>query len=192
MADNDHLRGLSREDFVPALAKLHGELNQIHAFPEGNGRTQRLFLEQLAERAGHRVDLSIGTQHRIIEASIAQTNGVHGMMERFIAEAADPQRVKAMRDALDHLSQVKDREFVASVYIAATVPGEKYKGVLYGQNGRNFIMRTEDSKLIVGHAVDLPRGAQSAQAIELTATDGHKASISPDLPGGKGLSFSNS
>lgn len=192
LADNDHLRGLSREEFVPALAKLHGELNQLHTFPEGNGRTQRLFLEQLAERAGHGVDLSIGTQHRIIEASIAQTNGLHGMMERFIAEAADPQRVKAMREALNHLSEVKDREFVASLYIAATVPGEKYKGVLYGQNGRDFIMRTNDSKLIVGHAVDLPKGVQGAQAIELTATDGHKASISPDLPGGKGLGLSNS
>lgn len=123
------------------------------------------------------MDLSRGTQHRIIEARIAQTNGLHGMMERFIAEAVDPQRVKAMREALKHLTEVKDREFVASLYIAATVPGEKYKGVLYGQNGRDFTMRTNDSTLIVGHAVDLPRGVQGAQSIELTATDGHKASI---------------
>ena len=80
LAAHDHLQGLTRKEFVPELAKLHGELNHLHTFPEGNGRTQRLFLEQVAQKAGHPVDLSIGTEHRIIEASIAQTKGQHGMM----------------------------------------------------------------------------------------------------------------
>ena len=100
LAANDHLRDLSRPEFVSQLARLHGEVNQLHPFPEGNGRTQRLFLEEVAQRAGHPVDLSIGTQERIIQASIAQTKGQHGMMERFIAEAADPNQVYAMRRAL--------------------------------------------------------------------------------------------
>ncbi|WP_419807091.1 Fic/DOC family protein [Terriglobus sp.] len=48
LADKDHLRGLSRPEFVGQLARLHGEVNQLHPFPEGNGRTQRLFLEEIA------------------------------------------------------------------------------------------------------------------------------------------------
>ncbi len=109
------------------------DLNQLHSFPEGNGRTQRLFLEQVAEKAGHRVDLSIGTEHRIIEASIAQTKGQHGTMERFIAEAADPDRVRAMRAALDHLNQVWGKDNTSRTYIAATVPSQDYTGALYGK-----------------------------------------------------------
>ena len=192
LAAHDYLQGLTRKEFVPELARLHGELNHLHTFPEGNGRTQRLFLEQVAQKAGHPVDLSIGTEYRIIEASIAQTKGQHGMMERFIAEATDPDRVRAMREAIDHLSQVKGREYVSNVYIASTMPGEKYSGHLYGQNGRDFIMRTNDSKLIVGHATDLPEHAKGAQRIQLTATDGQAPSIKVDLSGGKGLGLSNS
>lgn len=36
-------------------------------------------------------------------------------------------------------------------------------GHLYEQNGRDFIMRANDSKLIVSHAVDLPERAKGAQ-----------------------------
>ena len=122
LAAHDHLQGLTRKEFAPELARLHGELNHLHTFPKGNGRTQRLFLEQVAQKAGHRVDLSIGTEHRIIEASIAQTKGQHGMLERFMAEAVDPERVRALRKAIDHLSQVKGRDYVSNVYIASTVP----------------------------------------------------------------------
>ena len=111
-------------------------------------------------------------------------------MERFIAEAADPLRVTAMREAFNHLSEGKDRDLVAGLHICHGARTQ-IQGVLYGQDGRDFIMRTDDSKLIVSHAVDLPRGAQSAQAIELTATDGHTPSIKPDVPGGKGLGLSN-
>lgn len=192
LAEHNHLQGLTRKEFVPELARLHGEMNHLHTFPEGNGRTQRLFLEEVAMKAGHPVDLSIGTEHRIIEASIAQTKGQHGMMERFIAEAADPDRIRAMREAIDHLSQVKGRDYVSNVYIASTVPGEKYSGHLYGQNGRDFIMRTNDAKLIVGHAADLPEHVKGAQAIQLHATDGHASSIKVDLSGGKGLGLSSS
>ena len=34
------------------------ELNAIHAFREGNGRTQRAFLFVLGRQAGHEVDLA--------------------------------------------------------------------------------------------------------------------------------------
>ena len=186
LAKADHLQGLSRNEFIPELAKLHGELNQLHTFPEGNGRTQRLFLEQVAQRAGHPVDLSIGTEHRIIEASIAQTKGQHGMMERFIAEAADPDRVRAMRHALDHLSEVKGKDYVAGTYIASTVPGQPYSGVLYGKTDKDFILRTDDRKLVVGHAVDIPAQAKGAEHLQFTASEGIGQQIKPASPG-KGL-----
>jgi cell filamentation protein len=47
---------LQRERFVERLAYHYGEINSRHPFREGNGRTQRAFLRQLAAAAGWRLD----------------------------------------------------------------------------------------------------------------------------------------
>ncbi|WP_127506655.1 Fic/DOC family protein [Actinoplanes solisilvae] len=49
------LAGLARDSFVRRLAHYLGEINAIHPFREGNGRTQRAFLGQLAREAGWRI-----------------------------------------------------------------------------------------------------------------------------------------
>ncbi|MGD0024077.1 MAG: Fic family protein [Xanthobacteraceae bacterium] len=54
----DNLRGLTSEQFAARAAEHSCELNAIHPFLDGNGRTQRAFLEVLAEQAGHRIDLA--------------------------------------------------------------------------------------------------------------------------------------
>jgi fido (protein-threonine AMPylation protein) len=46
-------RGLPRAEFAEHAADIMAELNAIHPFREGNGRTQRVFMEQLAHAAGH-------------------------------------------------------------------------------------------------------------------------------------------
>jgi cell filamentation protein len=52
LAARRHLVALEWDEFVAAFAALYGELNAIHPFREGNGRTQRAFLRQLAAHAG--------------------------------------------------------------------------------------------------------------------------------------------
>jgi cell filamentation protein len=56
LANEDRLRGLERDDFVTRLAHYFAELNAAHPFREGNGRTQRAFLGQIATDAGHSID----------------------------------------------------------------------------------------------------------------------------------------
>ena len=57
--DAEHdLRGLAADRFAARAAEHLNELNAIHPFLDGNGRTQRAFLEILAERAGHAIDLA--------------------------------------------------------------------------------------------------------------------------------------
>lgn len=51
------------------LAYYLSEINVLHPFREGNGRTQRLFIEYLAENAGYHVDFSSVTPREMIEAS---------------------------------------------------------------------------------------------------------------------------
>ena len=51
------LRGLSAAQFADRAAAHVSELNAIHAFREGNGRTQRAFIAVLGRQAGHRVEI---------------------------------------------------------------------------------------------------------------------------------------
>jgi cell filamentation protein len=55
---DDNLRDLTLERFAARAAEHSCQLNAIHPFLDGNGRTQRAFLEILAEQAGHRIDLA--------------------------------------------------------------------------------------------------------------------------------------
>lgn len=70
----DLLRNLSPHDFAHRAAFYLGELNAIHPFREGNGRTQREFLRQLALHVGHPLSWSVVgtgfTQQQMIDASI--------------------------------------------------------------------------------------------------------------------------
>lgn len=48
-----YLRHLTANEFSREAAHFLAELNAIHAFRDGNGRTQLIFSAVLAERAGH-------------------------------------------------------------------------------------------------------------------------------------------
>lgn len=55
LARTGHLRGLERDPFLDGLTDLLSDLNTLHPFREGNGRTQRAFVAQLAADSGHPV-----------------------------------------------------------------------------------------------------------------------------------------
>jgi cell filamentation protein len=51
-----YLLGLSHEKFVERLAYFYDQVNYIHPFREGNGRTQRAFFDRLSADAGYILD----------------------------------------------------------------------------------------------------------------------------------------
>ena len=65
----NYLIGASQDDICEKLAYYLGEINVIHPFREGNGRTQRVFIENLAQVAGYKVDFSNVSAADMIEAS---------------------------------------------------------------------------------------------------------------------------
>lgn len=74
--DENCLRGIRDADvFAERLAYYLGELNVIHPFREGNGRTQRLFMEQLAYSSGWDVDLNGCGRQAMSDASEAAMMG---------------------------------------------------------------------------------------------------------------------
>jgi cell filamentation protein len=49
-------------------------LNSIHPFREGNGRTQREFIRELAAEVGHRINWGRVTRKQMYDASIESHN----------------------------------------------------------------------------------------------------------------------
>jgi len=54
----NNLRGLTPDRFAARAAEHVCELNAVHPFLDGNGRTLRAFLQILAKQAGHELDLA--------------------------------------------------------------------------------------------------------------------------------------
>lgn len=81
------LIGRQRQHFVEALAYYYGEINARHPFREGNGRTLRAFLRQLAASAGWRLDWSALDREHNTAASVHSFHTGH--YDKLVA-ALDP------------------------------------------------------------------------------------------------------
>jgi cell filamentation protein len=66
---------LDRQDFANRAANFLADLNAIHPFREGNGRTQLAFLTILSEQAGHPLNLQTFNPERLLAAMIASFKG---------------------------------------------------------------------------------------------------------------------
>ncbi len=67
--------GELRDEFIASAAKFLSELNAIHPFREGNGRTQLTFLFLLGHRAGITLDMTRIRPQEMLSAMIASFNG---------------------------------------------------------------------------------------------------------------------
>ncbi|ONI83809.1 hypothetical protein ALI22I_35785 [Saccharothrix sp. ALI-22-I] len=64
-----YLRDLGRDRFLDRFTHYFAEVNALHPFREGNGRTQRAFFRQLAREAGWRVALHTLDRTAFIDAN---------------------------------------------------------------------------------------------------------------------------
>ena len=80
LAREDYLRALEPAQVVRRAAYYLAEINALHPFREGNGRTQREFLRELAARAGYEFAWEGTTAAAMTEASI---RGMHGDLSGF-------------------------------------------------------------------------------------------------------------
>ncbi|MEB0267765.1 Fic/DOC family protein [Cryobacterium sp. 10I5] len=56
---NADLPGMGREEFVSTVAYVYANINQAHFGREGNGRTGKLFLDQMAEQSAFTLNYSL-------------------------------------------------------------------------------------------------------------------------------------
>ncbi len=79
------LKGLSREAFADRAAYFFSEINALHPFREGNGRTQNLFLKQLGRGAGYEVSLEkVGREQMMVVARAAHLGELDGARGLFL------------------------------------------------------------------------------------------------------------
>jgi cell filamentation protein len=97
LAKGNHLRGLEKPQFVEQLTQCHAALNALHPFREGNGRSTREFIGQLAKQAGYELDqtrIDNGKEQWNDAAKRAMTGDLAGLKEIF-TEAVRPSRAQA-------------------------------------------------------------------------------------------------
>jgi len=87
LREADFLRDLKAPDFASAAAPIMGDVNYVHPFREGNGRTQLQYLGLLAEQAGHPIDLARLDPGLWIEASRRSHDGAYEPMATAIGRA---------------------------------------------------------------------------------------------------------
>lgn len=90
LTDSDWMRGLDEESFICAAADVLGDLNALHPFREGNGRSQRAFIELLSDDAGHPIVWPADLEQRNIQASIASRRCDNAGLQELIAEGLRP------------------------------------------------------------------------------------------------------
>ena len=76
LAKENHIKGLSINDFTIRAAYYMSELNMIHPFREGNGRTIRELIRCLAMKSGFEIDWSLVESKELLEATIIAVDGV--------------------------------------------------------------------------------------------------------------------
>ncbi len=75
LAEQNYLRNISTDQFITGIADFFCEMNVVHPFREGNGRSLRLFCEVLALQAGYELTWQHVSQQSWLSANIAGYQG---------------------------------------------------------------------------------------------------------------------
>jgi cell filamentation protein len=78
------LCGLDKSEFIEKMAYYMGEINALHPFREGNGRTAREFFRQLSLNAKYPLDFSKTEKKKLLIADIEAFNGSYEKLIRIL------------------------------------------------------------------------------------------------------------
>lgn len=96
------LKDLDADTFAREAGQIIGDVNHAHPFREGNGRTQLIYLEQLARQAGHPLNLTRLDRDRWTEASreahFGRYEAIGACIARAIGINRERERERGSRD----------------------------------------------------------------------------------------------
>jgi len=102
---SNYLRGMEREKFAAKTGELYSELNALHAFREGNGRTTREYLNQLAKESGYQFDFTKVDRQQWNESAKQSVRGNLEPIKEIFYEITVVERAVAFDKANDREGQ---------------------------------------------------------------------------------------
>lgn len=148
------LRASSMGEFANRAGDVLAELNYVHPFREGNGRTQEAFISALARASGHDLDFSYITRARMINVSreVIHDRSSSAMRE-LVLDAVDPLRRAALGQIIHGIRQQGREPFEFDIRTA--LPGQKVSGLVVDLTDQTVTLAT-DGKWIVGDRSNFP------------------------------------
>lgn len=86
LKEEQFLKNLEKDEFVRRISFYIAEINALHPFREGNGRTQRAFANQLARNAGWELNLRNINPRELCDAYIESMHVSSDHLERLLIE----------------------------------------------------------------------------------------------------------
>ena len=93
LKEENYFTGLPTKEFIESVTDFYCVTNNLHPFREGNGRTQRVFLAQLAFNAGYELNFSFADVDGLMIATIQASHGVYTYIKEIMSELIRPIKV---------------------------------------------------------------------------------------------------
>lgn len=113
LSKEEHLKIFKEpNEFIPKFTHYFAEVNAIHPFREGNGRTTRQFFEQLAHYNGYQLDLSSISRDEYLEACISSHNLDNSKLEKVFTKSLSPLiELEKVQKIFTELNKILDKQF---------------------------------------------------------------------------------
>lgn len=86
LAEQNYLKGLTKSRFIDELTEFYHDMNMLHPFREGNGRTLRLFITLLVRNAGYALNFSDCDNDLLMIATIKAAQGDFSLLKEVFSE----------------------------------------------------------------------------------------------------------
>ncbi|ATO56929.1 BID domain-containing T4SS effector [Bartonella sp. 1-1C] len=157
LAEKNNLKGLSRKEFVYEASMLFALFSNLRPFAVGNGCAQRIFMEKIAEAAGHRLDFSVVTEQRMRSANNAalphdgKAVGNITPMCHLFEDISNPEKVDVLREFMNAIRNRGSFDEYANIrnkIIVAPNEGSTYTGI-YKDSSPDSIMLMVNDKYVI-------------------------------------------
>ena len=168
LKQENYLKGLDADNFSKNAAYYLGEINHIHPFLEGNGHTQREFINQLAHHNGHHIEWRNVTRQQMIDASIeVEARGQLNKMVNLIREnLVDHNRLLAISQSRSYGGE--------HTKIVQAEAGKKYDGSIIGVTERHVMQASinSPSQVTIHNRHSLSRTPDMNKTVEISYPHG--------------------
>ncbi|MFV1630824.1 Fic/DOC family protein [Phaeobacter sp. JH20_18] len=163
LANSDQAKSNDPEIFADAATKTLNDLNHAHPFRDGNGRTQRAFVEQLADRAGYEIDFHGVTTERNVSASIDAHQGDTTALNRIVVESMDADRVALRMQAVDNLDRAGYP--VDEFWVETAQDGDHISGTVITAENGYASLADDNNRFIIVPRQDMPVEVNVGQTV---------------------------